>query len=102
METGSEFLKKSEELKQKVSEISVRKQVAYTKVMDAQKELVKDIENLKSLEIPVINGEKIFDFDIDVNKLGDYMYVKKLCEILPACLAKIEQTGTELIDNAIK
>ena len=95
----SEFIEKCDELTAKLNKLEVSKNVSLEQIKNCSEELKGLIAKMDTLDVPIINGEKVINLNIDPTKLGNYQYVRELNAKLPLILEKLEQTGIALINK---
>lgn len=95
----NEFLQKCDELTSKLNKLEVSRTVSLEQIKICSEELKELIAKLNSLDIPIVNGEKVISLTIDETKLGNYMYIHDLNSKLPLILSKLEEIGINLINQ---
>lgn len=95
----SEFLEKCDELTAHLNKLEVSKSVSLEQIRICSEELKTLIEKLNSIDVPIINGERVINLSIDASKLGNYQYVHELNQKLPLILERLEEVGINLINQ---
>lgn len=95
----SEFIEKCDELTAKLNKLEVSKNVSLEQIKNCTDELKVLINKLDTIDVPIVNGEKVINLSIDQSKLGNYQYVHELNTKLPLILEKLEEIGIELINQ---
>lgn len=95
----SEFLKQCDQLTAQLNKLEVSKNVALEQIKNCSEDLRVLVDKLNSIDIPVVNGEKVIDLNIDTTKLGSYQYIHELNTKLPLMLEKLETVGIDLISK---
>lgn len=95
----SEFLEKCDELTAHLNKLEVSKSVSLEQIRICSEDLKTLIEKLNSIDVPIINGERVINLSIDTSKLGNYQYVHELNQKLPLILERLEEVGINLINQ---
>lgn len=95
----SVFLEKCDELTAHLNKLEVSKSVSLEQIRICSEELKTLIEKLNSIDVPIVNGERVINLSIDTSKLGNYQYVHELNQKLPLILEKLEEVGISLINQ---
>lgn len=98
----SEFIKRSTELNERISEMEVQKRVALEQIKNSIEATTKLVNELNDLDVPVINGTPVINLRIDPANLGNTRYVSQMLSILPETLKHLEEVGNKLIDTALQ
>lgn len=95
----NEFLEKCDQLVNKLNQLEVNKRVSLQQIKSCNEELVELLGELEKIDIPVVDGNKVFNLTIDQSKLGNYQYVHELNEKLPLALQNLESFGLKLVNQ---
>ena len=98
----SEFIKRSTELNERISEMEVQKRVALEQIKNSIETTTNLVNELNALDVPVVNGVPVINLKIEPANLGNTAYVSQMLCILPETLKHLEKVGNELIDTALQ
>ena len=98
----SEFIKRSTELNERISEMEVQKRVALEQIKNSIETTTALVNELNALDVPIVNGAPVINLNIDPANLGNTRYVSQMLSILPEALKHLEKVGNELIDTALQ
>lgn len=93
------FIERCDELTAQLTKLEISKSVSLEQIKNCSEELKVLIDKLETIDIPIVNGEKVMNLNIDKTKLGNYQYIHDLNSKLPLILKKLEEVGMDLINQ---